>query len=62
MAGQRLTRPRNQIIAGVCAGLANHFGLDVSLVRIGFVLIGFITAVIPLCLVYMVMWFIIPQE
>lgn len=62
MAGPRLTRPHNKIIAGVCAGLANYFGLEVSLVRIGFVLIGLITAVVPLCLVYMVMWFIIPQE
>lgn len=57
-----LTRSRDKIIAGVCSGLANHFGLDKSLVRIGFVLIGFITAIIPLCLIYVVMWFIIPQE
>ena len=57
-----LTRSRDKIIAGVCSGLANHFGLDKSLVRIGFVLIGFITAIIPLCLIYVVIWFIIPQE
>lgn len=57
-----LTRSRDKIIAGVCSGLANHFGLDKSLVRIGFVLIGFITALIPMSLVYVVMWFIIPEE
>jgi phage shock protein C len=50
------------MIAGVCAGLANYFGLEISLVRIGFVLIGFVTALIPLFLVYMIMWAIIPEE
>lgn len=58
----RLTRSKNKVIAGVCAGLANYFGLEVSLVRIGFVLIGFITALVPLALIYLVMMFIIPEE
>ena len=32
---QKLTRPRTgRMLSGVCAGLANFFGLDVSLVRI----------------------------
>lgn len=32
---QKLTRPRNgRMLSGVCAGLADFFGLDVSLVRI----------------------------
>jgi phage shock protein PspC (stress-responsive transcriptional regulator) len=39
---------KRQIIAGVCPGLADHLGLDKSLVRIGFVLIGFITALISM--------------
>jgi phage shock protein C len=50
------------MIAGVCSGLADHLGLDKSLVRIGFVLIGFITALVPMSLAYLVMWFIIPEE
>lgn len=58
----RLTRSKDKIIAGVCAGLAKHFGLEIPLVRIGFVLIGFITAFVPLTLIYMVMWFVIPEE
>lgn len=57
-----LTRSRDKIIAGVCSGLAHYLGLDKSMVRIGFVLIGFITALIPMSLVYLVMWFIIPEE
>lgn len=32
---QKLTRPRTgRMLSGVCAGLANFFGLDVSLVRL----------------------------
>ncbi len=58
----RLTRSKEKIIAGVCGGLANHFGLDPSLVRIGFALIALISAGIPMLLIYIVMWFVIPQE
>ena len=59
---RKLTRSKDKIIAGVCSGIANYFGLETSLVRVGFVLIGFITAFVPLTLVYLVMWFVIPEE
>lgn len=58
----RLTRSKDRIIAGVCGGLANHFSLDPSLVRIGFAVIALISAGIPMLLIYIVMWFVIPQE
>lgn len=58
----RLTRSKDKIIAGVCSGLAKHFGLETSLVRIGFVLICFITAFVPMMLVYLVMVMVIPEE
>ena len=36
---KKLRRPRNgRMVAGVCAGLAEFFGLDVSLVRIVYTL------------------------
>ncbi len=59
----RLTRAKNdRMIAGVCGGLANFFGLDPSLVRIGVVLVGFVTALVPMSITYVIMWFIIPEE
>lgn len=58
----RLTRSKDKIIAGVCSGIATYFDLETSLVRIGFVLIGFITAIVPMILVYLVMVMVIPQE
>lgn len=57
-----LRRPRTgRMLAGVCAGLANFFGLDVSLIRILFALLTIFTAFagIP---IYLIMWIIIPEE
>ena len=46
---KRLTRPKeNRMIAGVCAGLAEYMNLDVSLVRLLFVVITLVTAVFPM--------------
>lgn len=36
---RRLFRSQDSIIAGVCAGVAEYFGLDVSLVRIATLLL-----------------------
>jgi phage shock protein C len=58
----RLTRSKDKIIAGVCSGIAKYFELETSLVRIGFVLIGLITALVPMMLVYLVMVIVIPEE
>ncbi|HLT69992.1 MAG TPA: PspC domain-containing protein [Acidimicrobiales bacterium] len=42
--GRRLVRePEDRLIAGVCAGLADHLGLDVSLVRLAAVLLTLLT-------------------
>ncbi len=40
---KKLYRSRNdRMIAGVCAGLGNYFGIESTLVRIGWILIAFI--------------------
>lgn len=55
-----LVRPRNgKVIAGVCAGLADRFGLSRSLVRVGFVLFG-IFGVGEL--VYIALWILVPKS
>lgn len=54
--GFRLDKNRGKIM-GVCAGIANHFGVDVTLVRVAFglaTLLGFGTAII----VYLLIGFI----
>ena len=62
MNSGRLMRVRNeQMIAGVCAGLAKYFGTDVTLVRLGFVLLTVlgVGATIPL---YFILWIVLPAE
>jgi phage shock protein C len=54
-----LVRPRNRkILAGVCAAIADRFGISVSVVRLGFVLFGFFGVGE---LVYIALWILIPK-
>lgn len=48
-------------LAGVCGGIAEYFGLDSTLVRLGFVLLMLITAVFPLLLFYIIAALIAPR-
>jgi phage shock protein C len=59
--GKRLLRPREgRLVAGVCAGLARYFGVDVNLVRLGF---GVFTVFWGLgALVYAFAWAMVPEE
>jgi phage shock protein C len=60
MAGRRLVRNgRDKKIAGVCAGLADYFGLDVTLLRIGFLLFALFGVGE---IVYLVIWLVAPRE
>ncbi len=61
MQNSRLMRSRSdQMIGGVCAGLAKYFALDPTLVRLVFVLMllfgghGF--------LIYLILWVVMPLE
>lgn len=56
-----LTRPprgQGRVIAGVCAALADRFGLSRGLVRFLFVIAGFVGAGE---LAYIVAWIVIPR-
>ena len=44
MDNKKLTRSDNRMLAGVCAGLAEYFGTDVTLVRVIYALLTFFTA------------------
>lgn len=55
---QRPPRGQGRIIAGVCAGLADRFGISTFLVRLLFVIFG-ITGAGEL--VYIILWILIPK-
>lgn len=51
---------KDSIVAGVCAGIANYFGIDPVLIRLLWVLFifGFGTGI----LAYLIAWIIIPRK
>src|SRR5262252_6515970 len=60
---RKLVRPRaNRSIAGVCAGLGPYLDLDVTLVRLVWVLIVIFSGIFPGVLVYALAWIIVPED
>ena len=60
---KRIYRSRTEsMIAGVAGGLAEYFQVDPTLVRLGFVAACILTAIIPVALIYLVGWIIVPLE
>jgi phage shock protein C len=60
---KKLIRSRaDRKIAGVCAGLAHYFDLDVLLVRILCIFITLATGVCPGIVTYLLAWIIVPSE
>ena len=59
--GRRLIRPKEgRMVAGVCAGLAVYFNVDVNLIRL---LFGVFTFFYGLgALLYLIAWAILPEE
>ncbi len=48
-------------LGGVCAGLAHYFNLDVSIVRIAYVILTLLTGSL-LAWIYLILWFVLPQK
>ena len=60
MAQRKLVRPREgKMIAGVCAGLAEFYGFNVTTVRLLFVLFGLFG---PGEIAYVIIWILAPKK
>jgi phage shock protein C len=57
----KLTRSDDKVIAGVCGGIANHFGWDPSRVRLVYLLVSVLSAGFPGTLVYIILWILMPS-
>jgi phage shock protein C len=57
-----LKRSRNKVIAGVCGGIAERFGWDPALTRVGYFLLSIISAGFPGTLVYIILWIVMPSK
>ena len=58
--GRKLTRSRNRVIAGVCAGIAEHLGWPVTRFRIIYLIVSVLSAAFPGTLVYVILWLLMP--
>jgi phage shock protein C len=59
---KRLIRPREgRMIAGVCAGIGQFFGIDPNIVRIVFAALTLFSAGAA-ALVYLAAWVVVPEE
>jgi len=58
---KKLYRSRKEkMIAGICGGLSEHFGIDPTLIRVLFVLFAFLGG--TALLLYLIMWVIVPLK
>jgi phage shock protein C len=57
---KKLKRSQNQMVAGVCAGIADYFDIDPTLVRVGYAILTIFSAGFPGLLLYIILWIIMP--
>jgi phage shock protein PspC (stress-responsive transcriptional regulator) len=61
MNEKRLARvEEGRMIAGVCTGLARYLGVDVTVIRVIFVLLALFAA--GGVLLYLILWLVMPME
>ncbi|HET6341018.1 MAG TPA: PspC domain-containing protein [Gemmatimonadota bacterium] len=59
--GLRRSREK-RMIAGVIGGLAERYDLNVTLLRVVYVVVSLLSAAFPGILVYLLLWIIVPLE
>lgn len=58
---KKLTKSNDKKISGVCAGLAEYFDVDVTLVRVLYAVLTFFSAAFPGVFLYIIMALIMPK-
>lgn len=61
MSETRLYRSNKRVLGGVCAGIAEYLGWDVTLVRLLYLVISIASAAFPGTLVYIILWIVMPK-
>ncbi|MFN4147130.1 MAG: PspC domain-containing protein [Runella sp.] len=62
MKTNRMSRfAHESVIGGVAAGMAHHFGIDRVLMRVLFVLAFFFTKAVPMVVLYIILWAVLPK-
>jgi phage shock protein C len=59
----RVTRSTSdRVVAGVLGGVAHHLGWDPFKLRVVYVVLSVLSAAFPGVLVYLLAWFLIPED
>jgi phage shock protein C len=58
---KKLYRSKDRMIAGVCGGIAEWLGWSAIHVRIIYLLVSIFSAAFPGILVYLILWFVMPE-
>jgi len=59
---KKLKRSTNKMIAGVCGGIAEYYGWDATIVRLGYVLLALFTGGFPLLIFYIIAALVMPEK
>lgn len=59
---KKLTKSTDKKLTGVCAGLAEYFGLDATLIRVLYAALTVFSAGFPGIVLYIIMTFIMPEK
>lgn len=59
---KRLYRSDNKMLCGVCAGIAEYFNIDPTIVRVGYVALSIFSAGFPGLVLYIILLLIMPQK
>ena len=57
---KKLRRSRHRILGGVCSGIAEWLGWDITLVRVLYVVVSLVSAGFPGTIVYIILWIVMP--
>ena len=63
MSTRKLRRtPHDKMVAGVCGGIAEYFGVDATWIRVAYVILGVMSTGFPALLVYLILAFVMPER
>jgi phage shock protein C len=59
---KKLYRKKERKLLGVCAGLGDYFGVDVTIIRLIWVVVSAVSGFVPGIVAYVVVSLVMPEE
>lgn len=59
---KKLYKSTDKMIDGVCAGIAEYFGIDPTIVRVIYAVVSFFTAIVGGAVLYIILAIIMPRR